>query len=78
MDETTGKAAHPNNLKRAIESSGRKRKWLAEQLGVSRVTLHRYEHGMYRVPAEHQETLLRLLPEFDGEMFPGEVLVDAA
>jgi DNA-binding XRE family transcriptional regulator len=72
-----GIATHPNNLKAAIEQSGRKRKWLAEQLGVTRMTLHRYEHGEYPIPSEKQDDLRRLLPETPLDFDAGEVL-DAA
>lgn len=75
-------ATVPNNLKRAIEASGRKRKWLAEQLGVSRVTLHRYEHGMQAVPEDRQAVLTELVRtdsyETRESIFPEEAVADAA
>lgn len=56
-------SASLQGLGAALERQGRKRVWLAKQLGVSRMTLWRWESGAEPIPVERQRQIAELLGE---------------
>lgn len=57
------------NLKKAIDSSGRKKNWLAKQMGISYSSLWRQLNGSRKLKAETVAQIASLTGKTPNEIF---------
>lgn len=52
------------NFKERIEETGLKKKWIAEQIGISSVTFSYYINGTRNMPEDVERELKRILNQY--------------
>ena len=65
------RAIPTTRLGRILRDEGRRQQWLADRIGVDKVTMHHYVHGRH-VPDDRKVAIAEALGRSVDDVFPSE------